>query len=52
MPKNKNITTEDFDRELFRILSGLTGDKLIALVPDIYEAVAEYFNNEIIDTLM
>lgn len=45
--KISEITQEQFDAELFRILRGYNGEWFISL-PGFYEIVAEHFNNEVL----
>lgn len=47
MSKYKDMSQEDFDRILMDILREHTGEMLLD-IPNIYEAVSEYFNNEIL----
>ena len=46
--KRKQITTEEFDRELELILDDMTGAQLLS-IPGVYEAVSEEFNNQVIE---
>jgi hypothetical protein len=46
---NIQISNDEFDRRLDEKLSELTAKQLLELIPNIYEEISEYFNNEIID---
>jgi len=44
----KSMTTLEFDTRLREILKDMTGEELLD-IPGVYEAVSEYFNNEVLD---
>ena len=43
------MTDEDFDKHLYCVLDGMTPNDLL-LIPGVYEIVAEYFNNDILES--
>ena len=45
-----DITQEQFDNELMKILSEYNGKQLL-LIPGIYEIVSEHFNNDVLNNL-
>ena len=45
-----DITQEQFDNELMKILSEYNGRQLL-LIPGIYEIVSEHFNNDVLNNL-
>lgn len=47
MPDYSDITDADFDRILFHICEE-EGGRLLS-VPNVYEAVSEHFNDEVLD---
>jgi hypothetical protein len=47
-----NITQEQFDKTLRKILRGINAETLITLIPSIYPDVAEYLNNEVLDCIL
>ena len=53
MPKPKpnryaKLSTEDFDRILIDLVNDTSSETLIT-IPGIYELLAEYFNNDVLD---
>ena len=44
----EKMTDEDFYRILEDILNEMSGDSIL-VIPGLYEVLAEYFNNEILD---
>ena len=47
----REITQEEFDKTLVDCLRKNTGEQLL-FIPGIYEIVAEYFNDEVMDTFI
>ena len=46
----KQITSEQFDRYLMKILDNMTASQIID-IGGVYEILAEYFNNDVIDAI-
>ncbi|MCP4569124.1 MAG: hypothetical protein GY841_16235 [FCB group bacterium] len=42
------MTDEDFDRILAAIMDEHTGEMILS-IPGVYEAVSEFFNNDVLD---
>ena len=48
----KEITDDIFDAKLLELAETLGVEHLIFSVPGVYEAVSEYLNNDVLDTLV
>lgn len=47
-----DITYQEFEANLNLLLREMTGEQLLAQVPDIYSEVREYFNNEVLERVL
>jgi hypothetical protein len=50
--KTEDITQEQFDKTLRKLLKEYTGNILLILCPEIYTDLAEHFNNDVIDIIL
>jgi hypothetical protein len=48
-PKTLECTQDEWDAALLDIMSKYTYDMILNAIPGVYEAISEYFNNDVID---